>query len=210
MMSRCRVYKYCSWITGASLLLEFLLIIASWIISSAFPESSVRSLLSNEGIRWLFGHYVSNIQTSILVWMLLISMSIGLVKHSELCLLIRKCFMSVKSLNYRERIGGTIVVFEVLFSLALLTLLTCVPHAILLSISGELFPSSFSMSIVPIVSFLLILMGATYGLVIGRLNSLESWFISMQHGISIMAPLFVVYVFLTQLILSFCYVLEIG
>ena len=43
---------------------QIVLILASWIISSIKPEWGVRSLLSGEGIRWLFGNFTENISGS--------------------------------------------------------------------------------------------------------------------------------------------------
>ena len=46
----------------ALVIAELVLVLVSWILSAA-AVGSVRSLLSSEGIRWLFGHFASMLAT---------------------------------------------------------------------------------------------------------------------------------------------------
>ena len=52
-------------------------------------------------------------------------------------------------------------------TVVIMLLLTVVPHAILLSVTGELFPSAFSSSLIPSLSFVLIVMSLSYGVASG-------------------------------------------
>lgn len=52
---------------------QVVLILTSWLLTAAMPESFPRSLLSAEGIRWFFGRFVGNVESPLLVWLLLFS-----------------------------------------------------------------------------------------------------------------------------------------
>ena len=129
----------------ASVLLcaEALLIILSWILSTTMTEG-IRSLLSSEGIRWFFGSFTSVIASPLLVWLLLALIAIGSLQKSGLTAWQR---------NYRDRLALRVATVSLLIYLGLIALLTFPPHAILLSATGNLFPSAFSRSLVPIIAF---------------------------------------------------------
>ena len=63
------------------LLCEVLLILLSWTLSATMTDG-VRSLLSEEGVRWLFGSYTDMLQSQWLVWLLLLSMAAGCLWRS--------------------------------------------------------------------------------------------------------------------------------
>jgi len=77
-------------------------------------------------------------------------------------------------------------------------MLTVVPHAVLLSATGQLFPSPFSRALVPILSFGLLLLSTVYGWASGRFTTFSDVIDSMAYGISQVAPLFVLYILLVQ------------
>ena len=174
----------------ASVLLcaEALLIILSWILSTTMTEG-VRSLLSSEGIRWFFGSFTSVIASPLLVWLLLALIAIGSVQKSGLTAWQR---------NYRDRLALRVATVSLLIYLGLIALLTFPPHAILLSATGNLFPSAFSRSHVPIIAFGICVFSITYGVVSGRLKSLSSIIHAMSFGIERGAVLFVLYILLIQ------------
>ena len=68
-------------IVGQTVLLlaiaQIVLVLVSWLIAAAMPELAVRSLLSSEGIRWFFGHFIRNLATPFLVWILLLCIAFG-------------------------------------------------------------------------------------------------------------------------------------
>ena len=74
-------------------------------------------------------------------------------------------------LAYRERIGLRLALVEFLLAIVIMLLLTVVPHAILLSVTGQLFPSNFSVSLIPTLSFILLVMSLSYGVTGGTINS---------------------------------------
>ena len=174
----------------ASVLLcaEALLIILSWILSTTMTEG-VRSLLSSEGIRWFFGSFTGIIASPLLVWLLLALIAIGSVQKSGLTAWKR---------HYRDRLALRVATVSLLIYLTLIALLTFLPHAILLSATGDLFPSAFSRSLVPVIAFGVCVLSITYGVVSGRLKSLSSVIHSLSYGIEKGAVLLVLYILLIQ------------
>ena len=169
---------------------QLLLMLVSWLLSAAFPVSGIRSLLSGEGLRWFFGHFALSMATPWLVWLLLLAVAIGSLWQSGLPQLLRRRATPV---TYRERTALTAVVLLLLLDVVVLATLTLVPHAVLLSSTGALFPSAFSRALVPIVTFALLLASFTYGLMSGSFASLTDAVWSFTVGIRKAAPLIVLY-----------------
>lgn len=185
------------------LLAEALLVILSWLLSATMMEG-VRSLLSSEGIRWFFGSFTDMIASPLLVWLVLLLSALG-------CL--QKCgFISSSRqdtfapLTYRNRIALRVAAFFLVVYLAILALLTLMPHAILLSATGELFPSAFSHSLIPLIAFGIILFSVAYGIMSGRLKTLSDILEAMSFGIAKGAPLFIVLILLIQFVESLRFV----
>lgn len=189
--------------------LQIVLILVSWLIAAAWPESNVRSLLSSEGIRWFFAHFTDNLLTSLLVWILLLSMAIGALHESRLwqaTLRLLNISHDDKPLKFRQMLALRVVGMEVAIYIIIMCLLTMVPHAVLLSVTGELFPSSFSASIVPTICFMLCLCSATYGYMAGELTSLKDIVQAMTVGIGQIGEVWLLYIFGVQLYFSLCFV----
>ena len=72
---------------------QLLLILISWVWSAALPLSGVRSMLSNEGIRWFLGHFAELMASPVLIWILLGAMAYGAVV---------RCRRSLQGNNYRS------------------------------------------------------------------------------------------------------------
>lgn len=178
-------------------LADMLLVLLSWLVSSAFPDSSVRSLLGSEGLRWLFGSLSSNLCTTSLVWLLHAGIAYGIAARSGIAGAIWRHGRGGK-LNYRERLAFALAAGEVLSVVLMMALLTCVPHAILLSVSGDLFPSSFSRSLVPVLCLTLAAAGTTYGIITGGIRSADDWFSAMSYGLRRVSPVVIVYMFCVQ------------
>ena len=123
---------------------QLLVILGSWLITAAQPNLPLRSLLSSEGIRWFFGQFSNNLSSPILVWLLVATMGYGCLTSSGLLQLKRP-------LDFRQWLALRIVMLELAVFLAVLTLLTLLPHAVLLNIDGHLFPSSFQFALWPLV-----------------------------------------------------------
>lgn len=189
MKSDERFKRVFAWGVTALVLAELVLVLVSWLLSAAMT-GGVRALLSSEGVRWLFGSFTSMLASPWLVWLLLLAVAIGSLWQSGLPQLLRRRATPV---TYRERTALTAVVLLLLLDVVVLATLTLVPHAVLLSSTGALFPSAFSRALVPIVTFALLLASFTYGLMSGSFASLTDAVWSFTVGIRKAAPLFVLY-----------------
>ena len=184
------------------IVLQILVILGSWFVTVMFPTLPVRSMLSSEGIRWFLGQYTSNLASPLLVWLVLAGMTYGALRSSGLS----RAIMYFSNISYRQRFALKVVVAELVFFAIVLFLMTFLPQAILLSVTGELFPSSFSRSLIPIVCFLLTLFSITYGLINTSFTSLTDIFTSLTSGIIAISPWLVIYVFVIQLYYSILFV----
>lgn len=64
--------------------LQVLLVLASWLVSAVMPDTSMRSLLSPEGIRWFFGHFTENMAQPLLVWIVLLYVAFNAYRRAGL------------------------------------------------------------------------------------------------------------------------------
>ena len=125
------------------LIAEAVLILLSWILS-AMRVDGVRSLLSGEGVRWFFGNFTSMVASPWLAWLMLMLIALG-------CL--QKCgLIGQPHTSYRDRMALRLTIVFLVLYVGVVLLLTAVPHAVLLSSTGSLFPSPFSRSMIPILS----------------------------------------------------------
>lgn len=168
----------------ALVLAQLLLMLGSWLWSAALPLSGVRSMLSGEGIRWFLGHFAEIVGSPVLVWLLLLAMAYGAVVRSR----------------------GVSVVFLVIYVVIVL-LLTVVPHAVLLSASGLLWPSPFSASLVPLAAFGILMAAIIHGVIAGSFQSLADVYGALVYGLRQCAPLLPLYILLVQFLESLRFVL---
>lgn len=194
-----------AFITCSLLLLQIMVVILSWMIKTIYPEFNGRSLLSGEGVRWFLGNFTNNVASNILVWIILIGLSWGAIHASH----ILQVFKRSHTLSYRERLGFRVVLIEIMIWFTVIALLSFIPHAAMLSITGQLFPSSFSKSIVPLIAFIALFSSITYGLIIGRLRKGNLIIEALSNGIKQIAPYIIIYIILVQLIYSIKFVLLI-
>lgn len=169
---------------------EVALILFSWIWSAAFPNDQVRSLLSSEGLRWFFGHFSEILATPLMVNILLMGMAYG-------CL--RRCGVLAYSNTYRERRAllmslGLLVVYAVA-----LLLLTILPHAVLLSATGYLFPSPFASSLLPVLAFSIVTSSMLYGAVMERIRHIGHVYDSLLDGLRRITPFILFYILFMQI-----------
>ena len=170
---------------------QVVLILTSWLLTAAMPESFPRSLLSAEGIRWFFGRFVGNVESPLLVWLLLFSFMLGALQYSGI--------LHYRSSEYRQRIAMRLALFEGFFFLLLILALVLVPHAILLNVMGGLLPSSFSASIVPYCCFSLMVMSVSFGVMSDRMKGVASVYEALVSGVGKMGGLLLIYVIGAQL-----------
>lgn len=153
---------------------ELLLVMGSWILSAALPMSGIRSMLSGEGIRFFLGHFADLLATPQLVWLLLLAMAYGVVLRSGVISGAR---------SFRSSRARLIALLFAAAYLAVVLLMALVPHAVLLSASGTLWPSPFSASLVPLTAFGLAMVAAVYGIVAGTITSLADIYESFVDGL---------------------------
>lgn len=195
---------------------QLALILLSWLITAAFPELPIRSLLSSEGVRWFFGSFTANQLTPLLAWFITTAMAVGACVRSRLwaafctkmsgLLHRRDSTDGRQGLHYRERIGLRLALAEFMVYVVIMLLLTVVPHAILLSVTGELFPSAFSSSLIPSLSFVLIVMSLSYGVASGTVDSVARMHRVLVGGLEVGARIVPAYVIGVQLYMSLLYV----
>ena len=177
---------------------QVVLILLSWIVATVMPSSQLRSMLGGEGIRWFFGTFVDNVSSDVLVWIVLCSMAYGSFAESGLYRLIVQLCKGGNIAGRQRR--AMYSAFGVLVALvAVVILLAFVPHAVLLGLSGDLFPSAFSASMVPLLAFTVMSMSFVYGIASGNFTSVSNAFRSLCAGIVASAPLFPIYVLAAQL-----------
>lgn len=172
-------------------LAEIVLILVSWLMSAALSTSGVRSMLSGEGLRWFMGHFGNILATPQLSWLILGAIALG-------CLRCSGVFTHSSPRSYRERRALLIGGGALLVCVIAILLLTVVPHAVLLSATGDYIPSPFSYSLIPVSSFSLCVFSIVYGVIAGTFQSLRAVYDSLLYGIRWAAPCVFFYILLIQ------------
>ena len=132
-----KVLAYLALLLGIA---EVVVILVSWLLTAAMPESFTHSLTSPEGIRWFTGHFVDHLTSVWLVWLVLISITIGVVRQSRV--------LHFDHTQYRQRTALRLMLIELCISAGIMLALTLLPHAILLNAVGTLFPGPFTHSLI--------------------------------------------------------------
>lgn len=174
--------------TFSAVALLFALALFSWIVNVADTGLNVRSLLSTDGLRWFFGTFTYNQGTSLVVWVLMLSVSLGAVSSSGMWRALLSAFKRERLL-YRSKVALLTSAGIAVVLLLVYCLMAFLPHAVLLGITGDLFPSPFSAGLVPAVSFALIAAAIVYGLQNGTLASFYDVFLILTCGPVAAAPL---------------------
>ena len=193
--------KICAYAMLLLALAQIVLVLLSWLITAAMPEAFPRSMLSPEGIRWFFGSFTENMESPWLVGLLLIRIAWGTLQTSGL--------LHFDRTIYRHRNALRLVLIELVLFVAVILLLTVVPHAILLNVMGGIEASSFSRSILPYICFAVIVMSLSFGAVSNRLQGIEAMGESLSEGIRMAAPYIVIYILANQLYSSIEYLFRI-
>ncbi len=175
---------------------ELLLVILSWLLSATRLDG-VRSLISSEGIRWFVGEFTYTLASPLLVWLLLVLVALGCLQRSGL--------MS-RGRGYRDRVALRVSLSFIIIYVVIICLLTLMPHAILLSVTGSLFPSAFSRALVPIICFGIGVLSISFGMVSGRLHTLTDILDALTFGLQQGAPLIILYIMFFQFYASLLFV----
>lgn len=183
-----------------AILAQVLLVLLSWLLS-AMQVQDVRSLLSAEGLRWYASHFSGMLLTPLLSWLLVGAMAFGCLSQSGVV-----AGLSRKPEGYRQRIALRATVILAIVFVGVVLLLVAVPHAVLLSATGSLWPSPFSSALVPILLTGIIMLSAVYGLVGGRFSRIDDLFQSFIAGVASWSPVFFLYVLIIQFYESLRYV----
>lgn len=183
----------CAWV---------LLVLFSWIFTALHPTSPLRSLLSAEGVRWLFGHNVSVLTSPVLTWIVLGTLAYGPLSTSGL-------FKLHRPMGIRERFSLRLVIAELLIVIVIMSLLTLLPQPVLLSATGNVSHSSFVHSLIPVICISLTVVGLTYGLCVGTISGLANAYSSLVSGFKHSGHLIIFYVLLALLYATICFVFNL-
>lgn len=193
-----RILAYIAFTLG---ILQIAVVLISWLVTAAMPELGFHSLLSAEGVRWYFGGVLDNMTSTSLTSIVLLSSGCGAIWKSGLW------SVFFRHPEYQEKLGLRLALMELLLGIVIMFLLSAVPHAILLSVTGNFFPSSFSRSIVPVITLIFWVMSESYSLIVRNSHvPIEKMFNDFVFGISWAAPIIFIFIVATQLYYSFCFV----
>lgn len=186
---------------------QVLLVLVSWIVSSLVPELPMRSMLSSEGIRWFFGYFTTNLSSPLLIWIILIAIALGAFSSSGLYDGV-SCFFARKRMAFRQKYALWFAFSILILYIGVIMVLALVPHAILLSSTGDLFPSSFSASLIPYLSLAVICMSVVYGVTNDVLHSIVDVFRTVTSGLYHLPPIIIIYILAAQLFYSFIFIIS--
>ena len=183
------------------LVAEGVLVIVSWLLSALRLEG-VRSMLSSEGIRWFVGGFSDIVASPLLAWLLLMLIACGSIQQSGVIPLLG----SKGKISFRDRLALRVASVFVLLYAIVICMLTIMPHAILLSVKGSLFPSAFSRSILPIICFGVTLFSIVFAMMSGHKKTGEDIIDILSYGIRQGASLVIIYIFAIQFYASLRFV----
>lgn len=146
------------------------------------------------------GHFVDHLTSVWLVWLVLISITIGVVKQSRV--------LHFDHTQYRQRTALRLMLIELCISVGILLALTLLPHAILLNAVGTLFPGPFTHSLIPYICFSVMVMSMSYGIMSESIKGISQVYDAMNQGIRLLSPCFLFYILVMQLYTSILYVME--
>lgn len=167
-----RLRLVCYWLTLVLALSQVVLILLSWLLTAAMPEMAYRSLLSPGGLRWFFGNFTFKLASPWLVYILVVNIAVGTVNGSGLWRAIMRIWKRDINLTSQQRYAFRAAIVLGILELAVMLSLVLFPHAVLLSITGEILPSSFSVSLIPSLAFICMSCAILYGLLSGRLRGI--------------------------------------
>ena len=185
------------------IVLQTILIFSSWIVSAAIPDSQIRPLIGAGGLRWFFSSFTEDMASPILVYIILITLTVNVFINSGMC----ELFSLKRKMNMQKKFALNVVLVELCTFIVLIVLLTAIPHAVLLSVTGELYPSSFSKGLIPMLCFIVTILSTSYGLVSGSLRGVYDIWNSITTGINFLPAVCFVYILLFQFVSSLSYVL---
>lgn len=156
-------WPFASIFTVLTFILIVLLIGLSWLLSVI--GEPVRNLLSTEGIRWVFSNASVNFLIEEFSYCLQGVLMLGALKASglnrALGALVRWPGGTV--ITYRQRRALIFSGIVALIYICVVLLLILLPHAILLSATGRIYPSPFTEGLVSAMTIGIMLVALIYG-----------------------------------------------
>lgn len=176
------------------LIMFVVLVFMSWLANAAGMQ--MRTLLSSEGLRWLFLNVARIVSSPLLVYLLLGLSWIGSISRSGLSEAFGRMLHHGRKnnlLTYRQRVA--LISSSLFFCVYLLCLFLLVlsPYAALLSATGKLLPSPFLAGFFPAFVFGGHVTALLYGSLSNRLRNLYEAFEIFYWGIQRYAIWIIVY-----------------
>lgn len=189
------IYKLFGISTLVLVVLQLLLVLVSWLVTAAATFPIIHSLLSAEGVRWFVGHLTFNLQSPVLVWIILVAIASGTIYHAWLAHSIAPSRSALHA-----------VVVELVVFVVVLLLLSVTPHALLLSVTGSLFPSSFSDGLLPMLCFMATVCSLTYCVFTRQVRTIGEAYAILCTGLRWAVVVIPFYIVASQLFHSLLYV----
>lgn len=187
-------------LVGLLIVAQAVLALLSWFLSATSMAGSVHSLISAEGVRWFCANLTHIIGSPLLACLLLLSMAWGTVSRCRIA--------APHAPLARRRLARRMAIVVLLVCLILIGLLAFVPHAMLLSATGHLWPSPFSRALVPLFCLCAIAVAAVYGRASRAFLSFADVVRSWAVGVASASPFLVLYVFIVVFYESLRYVFQ--
>ena len=198
------------------LIAQLALILLSWLLTAAFPELPMRSMLSSEGIRWFFGSFVSN-QLHHCLSLYMAVMAAGACIRSRLYTALRAMLSNVRSspnkfhkqslqIHYREKAGLRVALVEFIAYVIIMILLTAVPHAISPECDRTAIPQFLLLEFHPLIITDHHHHVTTYGVASGTIDSVAKMHKILVGGLEVGSRLVPTYLIGIQLYMSIRYV----
>lgn len=189
------------------LIMQIALFPLSWLatlISSSLP---IRSMISGEGIRWLCGRFVANVQQPLLVYLVLAAFAWGIFSESGLLEAIRTTIRDSRTRHGAERLKAMMPLVAALLAISTCALLLALePPTALLSVDGGLCDSALSRSLVPMVMFGVVIASVFYGIRKRTINKFGQVLNAFYNGLHVFAPVFLLYLLAIQFYFSILFV----
>lgn len=186
--------------------LQLMVALLSWMAAIMMPASQIHSLLGSEGVRWFLTEFIDNLSSGYLTVMMLALISLGTIPKSGLHKAVRTALCQGR-MSYREKNAFFLSIGIFLSGVVLFVLLTCVPHALLLDVSGDFFCRDVAVSFIALFAFVILLSSLVFGVASGRLAGIGHVVDALSYGVEVSAPLWVVAIALEQLVCSTLFVL---
>lgn len=176
------------------LIMFVVLAFMSWLAYAAGMQ--MRTLLSSEGLRWLFLNVARIVSSPILVYLLLGLSWIGSISRSGLAEAFSRMIRYGRGesrLTYRQRVALISSGLFFCIYIICLSFLVLSPYAALLSVTGKLFPSPFLSGFFPAFVFGGHVTALLYGSLSNRLRNLYEAFEIFYWGIQRYAIWIIIY-----------------